>query len=67
VIVIEDTGLKKFVKKDYTALKVQSWEEHLKTAFAVRFDQVENPLRKSPNGKVKNVGLPEDVFFTPSK
>jgi hypothetical protein len=65
VIVNEDTGLKKFVKKDDAALKFQSWEDHIKGAFAVKFNQVENPLRESPEGKVKNVGLPEDVTFHP--
>lgn len=65
VIVNEDTGLKKFVKKDDPALKFQSWEDHIKGAFAVKFDQVENQLRESPEGKVKNANLPEDVTFHP--
>lgn len=65
VIVNEDTGLKKFVKKDDAALKFQSWEDHIKGAFAVKFNQVENSLRETPAGKVKNADLPEDVTFHP--
>ena len=65
VIVNEETGLKKFVKKDDAALRFQSWEDHIKGAFAVKFDHVENPLRESPEGKVKNADLPEDATFHP--
>jgi hypothetical protein len=65
VIVNEDTGLKKFVKKDDPALKFQSWEDHVKGAFAVKFDEVENQLRESPEGKVENAKLPVDVTFHP--
>lgn len=63
VIVNEDTGLKKFLKKD-PALKFQSWEEHVKGAFAVKFNQVENPLRESPDGKARK-DLPKEVPFHP--
>lgn len=65
VIVNEETGLKKFVKKDDATLKFQSWEDHIKGAFAVKFNRVENPLRESPAGKVKNADLQEDVTFHP--
>jgi len=65
VFVNEDTGLKKFVKKSDKGLKFQSWEEHVKGAFAVEFNQPENPLRESPDGKVKNVDLPKEVTFHP--
>lgn len=65
VIVNEETGLKKFVKKDDAALKFQSWDDHIKGAFAVKFNQAENPLRESPAGKVKNADLREDVTFHP--
>jgi len=65
VIVNEDTGLKKFVKKSDRSLKFQTWVEHIKGVFSVKFNQVENPLRESPAGRVKHAELPEDVFFHP--
>ncbi|MEZ5423977.1 MAG: hypothetical protein R2682_12925 [Pyrinomonadaceae bacterium] len=65
VIVNEKTGLKKFVKKGDSALKFETWEGHIVKAFAVKFDPKENALRDAPDGKVKNVDLPEDVTFHP--
>jgi len=65
VIVNEDTGLKKLVKKDDPALKFETWEQHIVKAFAVKFDPKENPLRESPDAKSKNIDLPKDVFFHP--
>jgi hypothetical protein len=65
VIVNEETGLRKFVKKDDPTLKFQSWEDHVKGAFAVKFNQRENPLRGFPKDKVNSIGLPNDVTLHP--
>jgi hypothetical protein len=65
VIVNEETGLKKFVKKDDPALKFETWEDHIVKAFAVEFDPKENGLRDAPGGKVKDFDLPEDATFHP--
>ena len=65
VIVNEETGLKKFVKKDDSTLKFESWDDHIKGAFAVKFKEVQKSLRESPGGRVKNVNLPEDATFHP--
>lgn len=67
VIVNEETGLKKFVKKDDPTLKFQTWEDHITKAFAVDFNQDENPLRETPEGKIKVVELPKEVTFHPVK
>ena len=63
----EKTGLKKFVKKGDSALKFETWEGHIVKAFAVKFDPKENILRDVPDGKVKNVELPEDATFHPAQ
>jgi hypothetical protein len=65
VIVNEETGLKKCVKKNDPTLKFETWEDHITEAFAVSFNQEKNPLRKSPEGRVKNLDLPKEVSFHP--
>lgn len=65
VIVNEETGLKKFVRKDDPTLKFETWEEHIPKAFAVGFNQEENPLRETPEGKVKAIDLPKEATFHP--
>ncbi|MBA3632390.1 MAG: hypothetical protein H0W58_06210 [Acidobacteria bacterium] len=67
VIVNEETELKKFVKKDDPTLKFQTWEDYITKAFAIDFNQDENPLRETPEGKVKDVDLPKEVTFHPVK
>lgn len=67
VIVNEETGLKKFVKKDDPTLKFQTWEDHITKAFAVDFNRDENPLRETLEGKIKAVELPKEVTFHPVK
>jgi hypothetical protein len=65
VIVNEETGLKKFVRKDDPTLKFETWEDHILKLFAVGFNREENPLREMPEGKVKTIELPKEVFFHP--
>jgi hypothetical protein len=65
VIVNEETGLRKFVKKSDPALKFETWEDHILKVFAVEFDPRENALRDGPGGNVKNPNLPQDATFRP--
>lgn len=65
VIVNEDTGLKRFVRKDDATFKFETWEQHILKAFAVDFDRSGNPLREIPEGQVKTVELPKEVTFHP--
>jgi len=67
VVVNEETGLKKFVKKEDRTLRFETWEELIPTLFAVGFKKEENPLRDIPNGKLKVVELPNEVIFHPIK
>lgn len=67
VIVNEETGLKKFVKKTDSTLKFLTWEDHITKRFAVDFNRVENPLLEMPKGKVKVGELPKEVTFRPVK
>lgn len=65
VIVNEETGLKKFVKKDDPTLKLETWEEHLRKLFAVGFDREKNPMRETPEGQAKIVEFPKEVPLHP--
>jgi hypothetical protein len=67
VIVNEETGLKKFVKKNEPTLKFQHWEDHITKAFAVDFNRDENSLLEIPKGKIKVVQLPNEITFYPVK
>jgi hypothetical protein len=65
VIVNEETGLKKFVRKDDATLKFETWEKHILKTFAVDFDREQNPLRETPEGQVKDFVLPKEATFHP--
>ncbi len=56
VIVNEETGLKKFIKKSDPAFALESLEEHIVKAFAVSIDDESNPIRNTPSrtGKLIN-------------
>ena len=63
VIVNEDTGLKKHVKKADKNLEFETWEKHILKTFAIEFKEKENPLRETPNGKLKKVEFSKIEFF----
>ncbi|MBK8812482.1 MAG: hypothetical protein IPN69_17370 [Acidobacteria bacterium] len=65
VIVNEENGLKKFVKKDDPTLKFETLGEHITKVFAIEFDRVKNPLLEAPNGKVRNIDLSPELIFHP--
>lgn len=53
VLVNDETGLKKYVKKSDRNLRFETWEAYVVDMFAVSFDEKENPVLESPRGKVK--------------
>lgn len=53
VLVNDETGLKKYVKKSDRNLRFETWEAYVVDMFAVSFDEKENPVLESPGGKVK--------------
>lgn len=59
VVVNEKTGLKKYVMANDLTMKFQTWEEHILQIYAIEFNQEENPLLESPQGKTKKVNLPK--------
>lgn len=65
VIVNEETGLKKFVRKADKTLKFETLENHILKTFAIDFNRTENPLRKIPEGEIKVVDLPKEITFHP--
>jgi hypothetical protein len=65
VIVNEETGLKKFVRKDDRSLKFETWELHIPKAFAVDFERQRNPVRMNPDGKIKTIVSPSKSLFHP--
>lgn len=50
VVVNEDTGLTKFLRKADGFYEFQTWSEHITNLFAVDFDPKRNPLRSRPDG-----------------
>ena len=65
VIVNEDTGLKKFIRKNDRTVRLETWEKHIKGLFAVDFNKEVNPLRDKPEGRIKIIEIPEDTIFHP--
>ncbi|MBX3244961.1 MAG: hypothetical protein KF685_10930 [Acidobacteria bacterium] len=65
VVVNEDTGLRKFLKKNDPTIKLESWEKHLLELFAVDFNKQENPAREEPDGRIIDLNFPKDVTFHP--
>lgn len=63
VIVNDETGLKKFVRKDSSHFKFESWEKYILDCFAVEFDIEKNPLREEINGKVIVREIPKELYF----
>ncbi|HEY7184393.1 MAG TPA: hypothetical protein VIC84_23355 [Blastocatellia bacterium] len=67
VIVNETTGLRKFIKKSDNTFKLQTWEDHILSLFAVDFDRAKNRLRNAPTIHAALVSASEDAFFHPVK
>lgn len=65
VIVNEQKGLTKFVKKDDPTLQLETWENHIVKRFAVDFIKEVNPLRETPEGVTKITNLPSGTTFHP--
>lgn len=67
IIADEEKGTVKFVKKDDSLLKLETWEKHILSLNAVSFDLENNPLRDSPDGKPVAAKIKADSTFTPKK
>jgi hypothetical protein len=66
VVVNEDTGARKFVKKDDKAFRFETWERYLLQIAAVKFDDGANKVLDLPQGNRKNVLVPmQSTVFTP--
>lgn len=67
VIVNDETGLKKFVRKDDPILKLGTWEMYILDCFAVGFERENNALRDEPNGRPLTGDIPKHLNFHPEK
>lgn len=67
VIINEETKLKKFVKKEDSHFKADSWEKYILNCFAVEFDWEKNPLRKEINGQTLKENLDKSLTFQPEE
>jgi hypothetical protein len=66
VIVNEDTGARKFVKKDDKAFRFETWQRYLLQISAVKFNDGANKVLDLPQGNRKNVLMPmQTTVFTP--
>ncbi|MGI8494462.1 MAG: hypothetical protein ACR2L1_04005 [Pyrinomonadaceae bacterium] len=64
VIVNEETNLEKYVKASDKVIKFETWEKHILHLFAVGFDEKENPMLKTPQGRAK-MNVKSDATFHP--
>lgn len=67
VVVNEDTGSKKFIRKDESHFKLGTWEQYILDCFAVDFKAADNPLREEPNGRPILVAISKGSTFHPDK
>lgn len=51
VVVNEEDGLKKFVRKDDKVLEYEPFEKHILSTYAIDFDSDKNPVLDEPEGK----------------
>lgn len=51
VVVNEEIGLKKYVKKNDENLKLESWENHILKTFSIDIKKAENKVFETPDGK----------------
>lgn len=67
VIVNEDTGLKKFVRKDDPKFKAETWQQYILNCNSVGFDPQQNPLRETPDGQFVSGEVSEKLIFSPKE
>lgn len=65
VVVNEENGLKKYLKKDDPIFKIETWEQYILNCFAIDFNPNNNPLREEPNGKSIFGYIPMSLTFHP--
>jgi len=66
VVVNENSGLRKFVKKDDPLFKFQTWEEHILNLFAVGVNESRNPVLSKPDTG-ERIQVPKGVNFYPDR
>ena len=59
VIVNEETGLRKFVKKEDKTLRFEKWPDHVRKVFSIVPREGSNVIRDSPNGKASSFPPPD--------
>jgi hypothetical protein len=47
-VIVNETGMTKYVKADDPVLKLQTWDAHVLSVLGVDFDKKANPLRDTP-------------------
>lgn len=67
VFVNEENGLKKYVKKDDSTLKVESWEKHILETYAIDFEEKDNPILIKQMGEKKEVDYEKVDLFMADK
>ncbi len=64
VVSNEETGDKKFVKKNSPLFERQKWEKYILDCYAIEFDSDSNPLHSSPKGgNVVELSSAPTLFF----
>ena len=67
IVVNEENGLKKYLKKNDPIFKIETWEQYILNCFAVDFNPIDNPLLEKPNGKNIVGDIPMKLTFHPER
>ncbi len=67
VVVNEDLGFRKYIKKNDPSFQFESWESHILKYSGLDFDAILNPPRNRPNENATKIDFPEHTIFRPLK
>lgn len=67
VVVNEETGLRKFVRKDDKSLEYETFEKHIVSTYAVDFDEKANPVLSEPYGEAETIDYSKIGLFRASE
>ncbi len=67
VIVNDETGLTKLIRKDDPHIRLGTWEEYILDSFAIEFDANSNPLLQKAEGQPVNHVVRNSINYRPDK
>ncbi len=65
VVVNEEKGIEKYIRKSDKIFKLQSWQAHIKEAFSIDINKKKTPVYESPKGKEIKIASKNVERFEP--